>query len=139
MSPPRMRFIYTGVRVRDLQKSLRFYRSLGFRVANRGKMEHGGVYVQLKMPFTSQMLELNYYPKGSRFYERYKNGSELDHLGFSVEDTEECLKRLKKIGARLAVKPWSEGDATLAFVKDPDGIWIELLGHTRKKSQEQNR
>jgi len=102
-------------------------------------MEHGGVYVQLKMPFTSQMLELNYYPKGSRFYERYKNGSELDHLGFSVEDTEECLKRLKKIGARLAVKPWSEGDATLAFVKDPDGIWIELLGHTRKKSQEQNR
>lgn len=138
MSPPKMRFIYTGIRVRDLQKSLRFYRSLGFRVANRGKMEHGGVYVQLKMPFTSQMLELNYYPKGSRFYEAYKNGSELDHLGFRVEDVEERLKRLKKIGARLAVKPWSEGDTMLAFVKDPDGIWIELLGHSRKKSKERN-
>ena len=136
MSSPKMRFIYTGIRVRDIQRSLRFYRSLGFQVANRGKMEHGGIYVQLKMPFTPQMLELNYYPKGSRFYEAYKNGSELDHLGFQVEDVKECLKRLKKIGAKLAVEPWSEGGTTLAFVKDPDGIWIELLGHSRKRKEQ---
>ena len=37
-------------------------------------------------------------------------------------------KKLLTKGAKKAVKPFSEDRYRLAFVKDPDGIWIELIG-----------
>jgi len=38
-------------------------------------------------------------------------------------------------GARVAVKPFRERGYELAFVKDPDGIWIELLGRSKKRKK----
>jgi hypothetical protein len=35
-------------------------------------------------------------------------------------------------GATSAIEPWDENGYTLAFVRDPDGIWIELIGKTIK-------
>ena len=31
-------------------------------------------------------------------------------------------------GGFSAIEPWDEGDNTLAFVRDPDGVWIEMIG-----------
>ena len=43
------RFYYTGIRVRNLTRSLAFYaKAFGMRVVNRGTMPHGGKYVQLE-------------------------------------------------------------------------------------------
>lgn len=123
-----MKLVYAGVRVRDLDHSLTFYRALGMKVVRRGTMEHGGVYVHLKSPGSEQVLELNYYPRRNRFYTPYRRGSELDHLGFWVDNVDACLEFLEGRGAKIAVKLWSEGRYRLAFVEDPDGICIELLG-----------
>lgn len=124
-----MYFTYTGVRVRDLERASRFYRkAMGMRVVNRGRMDAGGLFVHLKSPASSQVLELNWYPAGSRFHEPYANGSELDHLAFWCRDARADFARLVAAGAEVAVEPWDEGSWTLAFVKDPDGIWIELIG-----------
>jgi len=121
-------FTYTGVRVRDLNRSERFYVDiLGMKKISRGKMPHGGRYVHLKSPGSPQRLELNWYPKGSRFYKEYARGEELDHLAFSVRDVKHAFEELVKKGARVAVKP-SEAEGTEVYIKDPDGIWIELLG-----------
>jgi len=130
--PKRIRLYYSGIRVRELGRSLRFYRSLGLKVTHRGTMAHGGKYVHLRDPFSRQELELNWYPERSRFYERYKNGSELDHIGFIVDDAVKWFKLLVKRGARPAARPFGDESETLAFVKDPDGIWIELIGPGRK-------
>lgn len=73
------------------------------------------------------MLELNWYPKGTRFYTKYRKGEELDHLAFSVENVEKAYRELVKKGVHVAVRP-SEATGTEVYVKDPDGIWIELLG-----------
>jgi catechol 2,3-dioxygenase-like lactoylglutathione lyase family enzyme len=89
----------------------------------------------MKDPASGQRLELNWYPKGSRFYERYKNGSELDHVGFIVDDAAKWFKLLIKRGARPAAKPFGDESETLAYVKDPDGIWIELIGPGRKTDE----
>jgi len=80
-------------------------------------------------------LELNWYPKGSRFYERYDDGSELDHVAFIVDDAVKWFKLLVKRGARPASRPFGDESETLAFVKDPDGIWIELIGPGRKPNE----
>ena len=128
----KIRLYYTGIQVRELRRSLRFYRSLGLKVTRRGTMAHGGKWVQMRGPSSGQRLELNWYPKASRFYERYRNGSELDHIGFVVDDAVKWFKLLIKRGARPAARPFGDESETLAYVKDPDGIWIELIGPGRK-------
>jgi len=128
-----MRFAYTGIRVSNLERSLRFYtKVMGMKEIGRGKMDHGGVYIALKSAKSAQRLELNYYPRGTRFHERYKSGSELDHLAFWVKDVDKTYKKLLAKGAKYVVKPFSQDQYRLAFVKDPDGIWIELLGIDRR-------
>ena len=43
------RFYYTGISVRNLDRSLAFYtQAIGMKVVNRGTMRHGGKYVQLE-------------------------------------------------------------------------------------------
>ena len=135
MPRKRIKLYYTGIRVRELSRSLRFYRSLGLKVTHRGTMAHGGKWVHMRDPSSGQRLELNWYPKGSRFYEQYKNGSELDHIGFIVDDAVEWFKLLVRRGARPAARPFGDESETLAYVKDPDGIWIELIGPGRKHSE----
>src|SRR3972149_4824460 len=63
-----MKLLYTGPRVRDLDRSIRFYRQvLGMRLSRRGTMSHGGRWVELKSPGSHQRLELNWYPPGGKF------------------------------------------------------------------------
>ncbi len=124
-----MNFIYTGIRVRDLNRSIKFYtKTIGMKEMLRGKMCSGGVYVQLKSKGSEQVLELNYYPPKNKYYEEYVEGSELDHLAFWCKDVRKCYERLLSHGATSAIEPWDESEYTLAFVRDPDGVWIELIG-----------
>lgn len=123
----KIRFRYTGIRVRDLERSVRFYtRVLGMKETGRGTMPHGGRYVNLRSPGSAQRLELNWYPPGSRFYSRYRNGDELDHLSVTVDDVGKAFKELVRKGATVAVAP-ADSQGTEVYVRDPDGIWIELL------------
>ena len=132
----KIRLYYSGIEVRELRRSLKFYRSLGLKISHRGTMAHGGKYVHMRDPSSGQRLELNWYPKRSRFYQKYKNGSELDHIGFIVDDAEKWFKLLVRRGARPAARPFVDESETLAYVKDPDGIWIELIGPGRKRKEE---
>ncbi len=123
----RARFHYTGIRVRDLERSLAFYTgALGMKVIGRGTMAHGGRYVHLRTPRSPQRLELNWYPKGTRFYTPYRRGEELDHLAFVVDDVRQAYRELVRKGASPAVDP-AHSKGTEVYVRDPDGIWIELL------------
>ena len=126
----KIRMLYSGIQVRDLKRSIRFYRYLGLKVEKQGTMTHKGRWVQLCDPHSRQRLELNWYPKGSKFYEEYRAGSELDHIGFNVDDAVAWYERLIARGFRSAAKPFFDttDNQMLAYVKDPDGIWIELIG-----------
>lgn len=130
-----VRLWYTGIRVKDLKESVRFYtEALGFQVVVRGKMSsHEGTYVQMRTPTGKQILELNYYPETSKFFEGYVCGSELDHLGFYVKNVREQFKRLVGLGCEPAVEPFNQGSWVLAFVRDPNGVWLELIGRESKK------
>lgn len=123
----KLEFVYAGIRVRSLAKSLRFYRSLGFRIHKRGTMDHGGLWVHLKFPGAQQRVELNYYPKGNRFYTPIRKGTELDHFGFRVSDVEAWETTLRRrrlpIVARIR-EPYEN----LVYTRDPDGNWIEFFG-----------
>lgn len=123
-----MGLAYVGLRVTDLDRSIRFYtEGLGLVVGVRGQMSHGGTFVGLKDPTTGAQLELNYYPEGHPFATPYTPGEGLDHLGFEVPDARSTIERLRAQGAVVRVEPWLERERFwIGFVADPDGLWVEV-------------
>jgi len=135
-----MKFTYTGIRIKDLERSIKFYtNTMAMEIVERGRMRAGGTFVQLRSNGSKQTLELNYYPPGKKFYEEYIEGSELDHLAFWCNDVRKTYERVIADDATPAIEPWDEGGYTLAFVRDPDGIWIELIGKAKKASKKTDK
>jgi lactoylglutathione lyase len=134
-----MGFRYTGIRVRDLNRSIEFYtKVLGMLVTWRMKIrETGGEIAVLKSPRGSQRLELNWYPPRGR-YRRYRQGDELDHLAFSVPDVDAFL-RDRRGDFKVAMRPFDEGGERLAYVTDPDGAWIELMSPRKSRRKPAKR
>jgi catechol 2,3-dioxygenase-like lactoylglutathione lyase family enzyme len=121
------KFLYSGLRVRRMAPALDFYRKLGFRVVAKGAMQHGGEWVHLRYPGSYHRLELNYYPKGNRFYEPFRTGTEFDHFGFYAPDPMAWKRRTLRAGAKLAAE-FVDGKSRLVYVRDPDGNWLEAFG-----------
>ena len=131
--PKGIRFLYAGIRVRNVDRSVRFYRSLGFRIRVDGRMEHGGRFVHLVLPGSPGRIELNYYPKSNRFYEPFRRGTEFDHFGFYVDDVARWIRRARRNGAPIVAPPWVEGKTRIGYVADPDGNWVEFFGPARPR------
>ena len=115
---------YTGIRVRDMDRSIRFYtEGMGLRRGPSGRMTAGGHWQELHDPVSGAVLELNYYPGDPP----YREGDELDHLGFRVDDLDRSIERLLALGARVRIPPFREGNERLVFLLDPDGVCVELF------------
>jgi len=129
-----MRLEVVGLRVTNMQRSLRFYtKVLGLKVVARGDTRGwgGGIWVRLEDPRTRRNVELNWYPRNSMFYTRYALGEGVDHLDFSLgsvpRSTLETLhRRLLRSGARPTRYSPATTEGWMASVRDPDGIWITV-------------
>jgi len=128
---------YVGIRVTDLQGSLRFYEDLfGLEEVARGDNSKfgAGVFVLLRDKKSGMKLELNWYPESSKYNSPYVAGEGLDHLAFCVDSIKEKFKELVNKGA----SPTEFGPGTGAsycYVKDPDGNWIELYQRNEQLSE----
>ncbi len=134
---PRLTFSYTGLRVRDLDRSIAFYRDVvGLRLLRRVREPaHRGEFAMLEDPRTGQTLELNWYAADSPVARPYPDteGEELDHLGFHVPDVGAAVRFLTERGFPPVRGPQVDGEYVVAFVKDPDGIWVELFQRLRPR------
>jgi lactoylglutathione lyase len=123
---------YVGIRVRDLERSLRFYTAtLGMKEVARGDntATGGGLYVLLQDPWSEQRLELNWYPPESRFGGPYVPGEALDHIAFRVADLPPFLEKLRRKGVEFtdgsADHELADG-TRVVYVQDPDGNALEV-------------
>lgn len=121
------KFVYVGIRVKDLQESINFYtRLLGMNVVGRGRFEKTkGEIVHLESEESAFILELNYYQKDSPYNTEYSLGEELDHLAFKVDDLDKALEEARQSGYPTVLEVRSDG-GRWAYIEDPNGIWIEL-------------
>jgi lactoylglutathione lyase len=130
----RSKFIYTGILVSNLEKSITFYtKKLGMKLLSKTRIgETGGRVAWLTTRGSKQILELNWYPRGYK----YGGKSGLDHLAFEVKNAAVEYSKLTR-ERKGAIPPFEEGSWLLAYIKDPDGNWIEI--GSRKKSTKRKR
>jgi lactoylglutathione lyase len=120
-------FIYTGIRVKDMKESIDFYtKVLGMKLIGKSKIPIAkGDVANLITEGGEFSLELNHYSKASKYDSRYVVGEGLDHLAFGVDDLDGLISKAKKMGHPVVTEMKTE-KSRWVYIKDPNGIWIEL-------------
>lgn len=117
-----MKFLHAMLRVRDPKETLHFYcELLGLQLLRKADNAGGRftLYFLATAPGESEIeLTHNWDPR------EYTSGDNFGHLAFRVDDIYALCARLEAGGVRILRPP---RDGHMAFVKDPNGISLELL------------
>jgi lactoylglutathione lyase len=121
-------FLHTCYRIGDIDRSVAFYEKLGFEVAGRMPIGDEAINVFMNLPGEDPILELTYnHGVGS-----YDHGTGYNHIALAVDDLDGTLEQLASGGIEPEKPPYRPGGRTeghrIAFVRDPDGYRIELIG-----------
>ena len=122
-----MNFLHTMIRVKDIDKSLKFYQELiGLKQVKTMELKDATLY------FVSDergccTIELTYnheLPEGG-----YNHGNYFGHLAFGTSDLDAFSEKLKAFGMDYTRPPFlvREGGPKIAFLTDPDGFPIEII------------
>ena len=120
--------IHMMVRVRDLDRSIRFYdQAFGLEIADRFDFDDF-ILVYLRHPASDFELELTFNDNQT---EAYNHGTGYGHIAFAVDDLDAEHRRFTELGFQPNdIKEFFRNDALMArffFVQDPDGYKIEVL------------
>ena len=122
-----MRFLHTSVTVKDIDASLRFYTEvLGLTFERRRKIPENNAEIAFVVdPESDARIELTHWDDKTTV----DPGEQLDHLAFQVPDLDAFLTKVRAQGVKVAKEPYTlaGGSGRLAFILDPDHIWIELI------------
>ena len=122
-----MRLLHTMVRVKDLDRSLAFYRDvLGLREESRRVLDKADATILfLTDDVGEHRIELTYNHDGRD----YQLGTQFGHFAFAVDDLDRERERLEGHGIGFSRGPYrvTAGGNRIAFIKDPDGVEIELI------------
>ncbi len=129
---------HLAITVSDIQKSVSFYKRLGFELISiYDKSEPGAKGASLKLE--SNELEMFCFKdstksKSRELKETFKTIG-ITHFALGHEDLDECCKKLKKAGFEVLHEPKTASTGhRYSFIKDPDGIYIELFETKKVKN-----
>jgi lactoylglutathione lyase len=120
--------IHTCYRILDVDRSVEFYRALGFEEKGRLPIRDEAINVFMGLPDDGDepRLELTYNIGRT---EPYDMGSGYGHIAITTSDLDDALAKLRQQGIEPERPPYTvrEGGSRLCFVRDPDGYRIELI------------
>ena len=122
-----MKFLHTMIRVKDIEKSLKFYTEvLDMKLDHKKRLEDCWLYFLSDEENTCQ-LELTYNDETPA--NGYELGSGFGHFAFLVDSLSEFTKKIEKLGYEYLYEPFDLNGkgSMIAFIKDPDGYEIELI------------
>lgn len=125
-----MRLLHTMLRVGNLERSIEFYVSvLGMQLLRKEDFPEGKftlAFVGYGAEATHSVLELTY----NYGIENYDLGKGYGHMALGCDDVYATCAKIRTAGGKIVREPGSmlHGTTILAFVEDPDGYKIELLG-----------
>lgn len=125
-----MRMLHTMLRVGDLEKSIAFYTEvLGMKELRRSEYPDGKftlAFVGYGDEANNTVLELTY----NWGVESYEIGTAFGHIAIGVDDVYAACEKMKLAGGKIIrdAGPMNAGTTIIAFLEDPDGYQIELIG-----------
>jgi lactoylglutathione lyase len=120
-----MKLLHTSITVKDMDETIQFYtKRMGMTLVGRREIKQNNAEIAfLKISGTNHRIELTWW----KDKKEYAEGDQLDHLAFGVKNLRATVEKLRTRGVEIAKEPYSLGSSQIAFVKDPNGIWLELI------------
>jgi lactoylglutathione lyase len=117
--------IHTCYRIGDIDRSVDFYKALGFEEVGRMPIRDEAINVFMGLPDDGARLELTY----NHGVDSYELGTGYNHIAVTTTDLDEKLQNLEQQGIQPEKPPYtvSENGPRICFVRDPDGYRIELI------------
>ena len=123
------KLLHTRYRVRDLEKTVSFYKDvLGLRELRRHTSGRGSQLVFLKAPDGDVEIEICKFDQSGPVVV----GPDLTHLAFEVDDLEKFAREAAAKGYPLSDGPHSTGSSKIAFIDAPEGYEVELIERATK-------
>ena len=125
-----MRILHTMLRVTDLQRSIDFYTTLlGMRLLRQKDYPEGKftlAFVGYNDEEEHTVLELTH----NWETDHYEIGTAFGHIAIEVDDVYQATDAIKQQGGKIIrdAGAMNAGSTIIAFIEDPDGYQIELIG-----------
>jgi len=118
------------LRVGDLQRSIDFYTHvLGMKLLRRKDYPDGRftlAFVGYGEESGNAVIELTF----NWDTDHYDLGSGFGHIAIEVDDVYQAVEELRSRGGKVIrdAGPMNAGSTIIAFIEDPDGYPVELIG-----------
>ncbi len=125
-----MRILHTMLRTGDLDRSIDFYtQTLGMKLLRRQDYPEGKftlAFVGYGDEKRDSVIELTY----NWGVDKYEIGTGYGHIALEVDDVYAACDAIRQKGGKIIrdAGPMNAGTTIIAFVADPDGYYIELIG-----------
>ena len=125
-----MRILHTMLRVGNLQRSIEFYTSvMGMKLLRQKDYPEGKftlAFVGYGPESENSVIELTY----NWDTDHYELGNGYGHIALEVDDVYRACEDIRQRGGKIIREagPMNAGTTIIAFVEDPDGYPIELIG-----------
>lgn len=125
-----MRILHTMLRVGDLNRSIQFYTEvLGMSLLRQNDYPDGKftlAFLGYGDESENTVIELTH----NWDTEKYELGNGFGHLALEVDDVYQATDEIRNAGGKILrdAGPMNAGTTIIAFVEDPDGYQIELIG-----------
>jgi lactoylglutathione lyase len=125
-----MRILHTMLRTGDLERAIAFYTEvLDMRLLRRKDYPEGKftlAFLGYGDEAENTVIELTY----NWGVDHYDLGTGFGHIAIEVDDVYAAAERIRERGGKIIREPgpMNAGTTVIAFVEDPDGYPIELIG-----------
>ena len=125
-----MRFLHTMLRVGDLDRSIRFYTEvLGMKLLRQKDYPDGRftlAFIGYGEESDNTVIELTY----NWDTDSYELGTGYGHIALEVDDVYKATEEISRRGGKVLrdAGPMNAGTTIIAFIEDPDGYPVELIG-----------
>lgn len=125
-----MRILHTMLRTGNLDRSIDFYTQiLGMKLLRRQDYPEGKftlAFVGYGDEKCDSIIELTY----NWGVDKYEIGTGYGHIALEVDDVYAACDTIRQKGGKIIrdAGPMNAGTTIIAFVADPDGYYIELIG-----------
>jgi len=123
------------LRVGDLERSIAFYTNvLGMQLLRRKDYPAGEftlAFIGYGNETENTVLELTY----NWGVDKYELGTAFGHIALEVPDVYAACEKMRAAGGKIIREagPMNAGTTIIAFLEDPDGYQIELIGEKHQR------